>query len=57
MDYLDLKNSQIYVRLKVTKADGTALTAEKVGPANMFLQALFSATEVTLQNKASITCN
>ena len=57
MDYLDLKNSKIYVRLKVTKADGTALTAEKVGPANMFLQALFSATEVTLQNKASITCN
>jgi hypothetical protein len=57
MDYLDMKNSQLYVRLKVTKSDGTALTAEKVGPANLFLQALFSATEVTLQNKASITCN
>lgn len=60
MDYLDLKNSQIYVRLRVTKADGTALTDvknEKVGPANMFLQALFSTTEFTLQNKATITCN
>ena len=60
MDYIDLKNSQIYVRLRVTKADGTALTDvknEKVGPANMFLQALFSTTEVTLQNKATITCN
>ena len=56
-DFLDLRNSQIYVRLKVTKADGTALTTEKVGPANMFLQALFSTTEVTLQNKATITCN
>ena len=50
MDYLDLKNSQIYVRLRATKADGTALTSEKVGPANLFLQALFSTTEVTLQN-------
>ena len=38
---LDLKNSQIYVRLRVTKADGTALTTEKVGLANLFLQALF----------------
>ena len=57
-DVLDLRNSQIYVRLKVTKADGTALTTtDKVGPANMFLQTLFSTTEVTLQNKATITCN
>ena len=60
MDYIDLKNSQIYVKLKVEKADGTALAdnkTDKVGPANLFLQALFSSTEVTLQNKASITCN
>lgn len=56
-DYLDLKNSQLYVKLKVTKADGAVLTTEKVGPANLFLQALFSSTEVTLQNKASLTCN
>lgn len=60
IDYLDLKNSQIYVKLNVTKADGSALTdikVEKVGPANMFLQALFATTEVTLQNKATMTCN
>ena len=57
MDYLDLKNSQIYARLRVTQADGTALTNEKVGPSNMFLQTLFSAIEVSLQNKATITCN
>ncbi|MEW8544394.1 MAG: hypothetical protein AB2693_12745, partial [Candidatus Thiodiazotropha sp.] len=56
-DYLDLKNSQFYVKLKVQKADGTDLTNEPVGPANLFLQSLFSATEVTLQSKASITCN
>lgn len=57
MDYLDLKNSQIYVRLKVRKSDGAALTTEKVGTAHLFLQSLCSSTEVTLQNKASITCN
>ena len=56
-DYLDLKNCQLYVRLKVQQADGTDLTTEKVGPASLFLQSLFSATEVSLQNKASITNN
>lgn len=56
-DYLDLKNCQLYVRLKVQKADGSDLTTEHVGPANLFLQSLFSATEVTLQNKASISNN
>jgi len=58
MDYLDLKGSQLYVKLKVKKADGTAMPdAEKTGPVNLFLQALFSSTEVSLQNKATITCN
>ncbi|MCG8049062.1 MAG: hypothetical protein JAY66_25835, partial [Candidatus Thiodiazotropha taylori] len=58
LDYLDLAGSQIYVKLKVKKADGSTLGAtEKVGPVNLFLQALFSSTEVTLQNKAIITCN
>lgn len=58
MTYLDLKGSQIYVKLKVVHADGTNMKAgEKTGPVNLFLQALFSSTEVTLQNKASITCN
>jgi hypothetical protein len=56
-DYIDLKNSQLYVRLNVIKADGTKLTSKNVGPTNLFLQALFDSTEVTLQNKASITCN
>ena len=58
MDYLDLKGSQLYVKLKVVKADGTDMAdGEKTGPVNMLLQSLFSSTEVTLQNKASITCN
>ena len=57
LDYLDLKNSQLYVKLKVEKSDGSALVAEKVGPPNLFLQSFFSMVEVTLQNKAMITCN
>lgn len=59
-DYLDLKNSQLYVKLKVQKADGTDLAdvkVDKVGPSNLFLQSLFSATEVSLQSKASVACN
>ena len=51
-----MKNSQLYVKLKREKSDGSALIAEKVGPANLFLQSLFSRVEVTLQNKATITC-
>lgn len=58
MDYLDLKGSKLYVKLRVKKANGNSLVAsEKTGPVNLFLQALFSSTEVTLQNKAIITCN
>lgn len=57
MDYLDLKGTQLHVKLKVCKPDGTDITSKKVGPVNMFLQALFSTTEVTLQNKTIITCN
>ena len=57
VDYLDLKNTQIYVKMIVSKADGSDLTSEKVGPANLFLQSLFSTVEMTLQNKGTITCN
>lgn len=40
------------------KADGTDLVAgDKIGPANLFLQALFSTAEVTIQNKVVNTCN
>ncbi|XP_053391890.1 uncharacterized protein F54H12.2-like [Mercenaria mercenaria] len=57
MDYLDMKGTQLYVKLRVKTAAGANLVAQKVGPANLFLQALFSSTEVTLQNKATVTAN
>lgn len=57
-DYIDLKGSQLYVKLRVLKGDGSNLkTGDKVGPVNLFLQSLFSSSEVTLQNKTSVTCN
>ena len=57
LDYIDLYNSQLYVKLKLTKADNSNLDgSSKVGPANLFLQSLFSAVEVTLQNKVTLTC-
>ena len=67
LDYIDLYNSQLYVKLKITKADNSNLDASKgsnlyilsskVGPTNLFLQSLFSAVEVTLQNKVTLTCS
>jgi hypothetical protein len=58
VEYIDLKGSQLYVKVKVLKADGSNLPKnEKVGPVNLFLQSLFSSSEVTLQNKISVTCN
>lgn len=58
LDYLDLAGSQLYVKLKVKKGNGSKIVStDKVGPVNLFLQALFSTTEVTLQNKAIITSN
>ena len=57
LDYLDLHGSQIYVKLKVTKSDGSHLDASsKVGPTNLFLQSLFSTVDVTLQNKLTLSC-
>ena len=58
VDYIDLKGLQLYMKLRVLKSDGSLLTPnEKVGPVNLFLQSLFSSTEVTFQNKTSVTCN
>lgn len=56
LDYLDLSGSQLYVKLRVVKADGAALvTSDKVGPVNLFLHSLFSAVEITLQSKVIIS--
>jgi hypothetical protein len=48
-DYIDFTNSQLYVRAKITKADGSPIgTDEKVGPINNMLHSLFSQVDVSL---------
>ncbi|KAL9961204.1 hypothetical protein ACROYT_G030105 [Oculina patagonica] len=48
-EYLDLAKTQLFVKAKITKANGTALDAEtKVGPVNLFLHSLFSQVDVSL---------
>ena len=48
-EYLDLARTQLYVKAKITKANGTALDPnEQVGPVNLFLHALFSQVDVSL---------
>ena len=51
-DYLDLKNSLLYVKARIVKADGTALiVGEKVGPVNNFLHSLFNQIDLYLNGK------
>nr|KAG5708770.1 hypothetical protein BaRGS_031924 [Batillaria attramentaria] len=50
-DYLDLGNSYLHVGAKIVKPDGGDLAAgddEKVGPVNLWLHALFSEVDITL---------
>ena len=48
-EYLDLAKTQVFVKAKITKANGIALDAEKkVGPVNLFLHSLFSQVDVSL---------
>ena len=51
-DYIDLSKTILFVRAKVTKADGTDLDAdEKVGPVCNFLPSLFKQVDVFLKEK------
>ena len=50
-DYLELASTCLYVRAKVTKADGTDLdTDNPVEPVNSWLHTLFSLVDVSLNS-------
>ena len=50
-DYLDLSNTYLHVRAKVTKADGTVLDQdEDVAPINYWLHSLFSQVDISLND-------
>ena len=52
-EYLvDLAKTQLFVKAKIAKTNGTALDAEtKVGPVNLFLHSLFSQVDVSLNER------
>lgn len=51
-DYIDLSASYLYVKVKLTNADGTPLPDKApVAPVNLFLQALFSQVDVSLNER------
>ena len=52
MEYMDLKRSKMYVKVKITHASGQKLlNNEYVGPVNLLLQSMFSQVDVALQGK------
>ncbi|GFW21813.1 uncharacterized protein F54H12.2 [Trichonephila clavipes] len=51
-EYLDLSQTQLYVRAKILKSDGKLITEEnKVGPVNLFLHSLFSQVDISLNER------
>jgi hypothetical protein len=48
-DYIDFANSYLYVRAKITRANGNNLeNDDTVGPVNNFLHSLFSQVDISL---------
>jgi hypothetical protein len=48
-EYIDLNNSQLYVKAKIVNADGSAIAADAtVGPVNGLLNSLFSQVDISL---------
>src|ERR1043165_9325459 len=57
-EYVDLANTQIYVRVQITKGDGTAIDANThVAPVNLLLHSMFSEVELKLNDVLVSSCN
>jgi len=56
-DYLDLSNTQLYVRAQIVRANNEVIEAvDHVGPTNLFLHSLFSEVDITL-NETLLTAS
>ncbi|KAK3104529.1 hypothetical protein FSP39_004275 [Pinctada imbricata] len=52
MEYVDLRNSYICVKVKIVGKNGVdLLPTEYVGPVNLFLQAMFSQVDISMQGR------
>ena len=53
--YIDINNTQLYLKVKITEADGSACDATtaggKVAPVNLLLHSMFSQVDVSLNGK------
>lgn len=51
MEYLDLYNSYVYIKGKITKPNVTDLADDsEIGPVNLFVQSLFSRIDMSIQD-------
>ncbi|GIX90849.1 uncharacterized protein F54H12.2 [Caerostris darwini] len=51
-EYVDLSQTQLYVKAKIVKADGTPLEKdEKIGSVNLFMHFLFSQMDISLNDR------
>lgn len=57
-DYLDLANTQLFVRAEIVRANNAAITdAHHVGPVNLLLHSLFSEIDVKLNDTVVSSTN
>ncbi|XP_071036448.1 uncharacterized protein F54H12.2-like [Parasteatoda tepidariorum] len=51
-DYIDLSQTQLYVKAKIAKSDNTLITNDDtIGPVNLFLHSLFSQVDISLNDR------
>lgn len=52
MEYVDLKRSKLYLKVKIVNGDGSPITEnDNVGPVNLLFSSMFQSVEVTMQGK------
>ncbi|XP_042912887.1 uncharacterized protein F54H12.2-like [Parasteatoda tepidariorum] len=51
-DYIDLSQTQLFVKAKIVKSDNTLITKDDtIGPVNLFLHSLFSQVDISLNDR------
>ena len=57
-DYIDLSNTELYINVKVLRADNTPITAtDPVRPINLLLHSLFSEVDISLNDTLVTSSN
>ena len=56
-DYIDLANSQLFVRASIVMAEGTPINDQPVAPVNLFLHSLFTEVDLKLNDTLVTSTN